>query len=166
MCITMEVGPRIAKPPLLQLQNLPDKGDGGWKKVSVSFLLLLFFCFVFCRSEDREFVEKMCFGASYSTSNKLLLVFRQILTMGLQKMPLKLAVGLDGSRHMNFSLSSPIFIQHFCLTLILMLDVQTYDYANMNFTGSTHLPHPTTTTNSTLIIRGPCPKEESVQTIN
>ena len=39
----MEVGPRIAKPPLLQLQNLPGKGDGGWKKVSVAFVLLLLF---------------------------------------------------------------------------------------------------------------------------
>ena len=35
--------------------------------------------------EDREFMEKMCFGASYSTSNKLLLVARHILTTGLQK---------------------------------------------------------------------------------
>ena len=30
-------------------------------------------------------VEKMRFEASYSTSNKLLLVARHILTMGLQK---------------------------------------------------------------------------------
>ena len=35
--------------------------------------------------EDREFVEKMCFGASYSTNNKLLLVARHILSTGLQK---------------------------------------------------------------------------------
>ena len=64
-------------PILLQLQKLPWKGDGGWKKsVFASF---------FGWPEDREFVEKMRFGASYSTSNKLLLVARHILTMDLQK---------------------------------------------------------------------------------
>ena len=36
--------------------------------------------------------KKWGFGASYSMSNKLLLVARYILTMGLQKMPSKLAV--------------------------------------------------------------------------
>ena len=37
-------------PALLQLQNLPGKGDGGWtKSVFASFL---------GRLEDREFVEK------------------------------------------------------------------------------------------------------------
>ena len=35
--------------------------------------------------EDREFVEKMRFEASYSTRNKLLLIARHILTTGLQK---------------------------------------------------------------------------------
>ena len=35
--------------------------------------------------DDREFVEKMRFGASYSTSNKLLLIARHIMTTGLQK---------------------------------------------------------------------------------
>ena len=70
--------------PLLQLQKLPGKGDGGWKKsVFVSF---------FCWPIDREFVEQMRFGASYSTSNNLLLVARHILTTGLQKKTLKLAV--------------------------------------------------------------------------
>ena len=34
----------------------------------------------------------MRFGASYSTSNKLLLISRHIMTTGLKKMPLKLAV--------------------------------------------------------------------------
>ena len=33
----------------------------------------------------REFVEKNAFWVSYSTSNKLLLVARHILTTGLQK---------------------------------------------------------------------------------
>ena len=42
--------------------------------------------------EDREFVEKMRSGASDSTSDKLLLISRHIMTTGLQKMPLKLAV--------------------------------------------------------------------------
>ena len=42
-------------------------------------------CVVFGWAEDRKFMRKMQFGASYSTSNKLLLVARHILTMGLQK---------------------------------------------------------------------------------
>ena len=62
---------------LLQLQKLLGKGDGGWKK-SVFALFSGW-------PEDREFVEKMRFGASYSTSNKLLLVVRHILTKGLKK---------------------------------------------------------------------------------
>ena len=41
---------------------------------------------------DREFVEKMRFGASYSTSNKLLRISRHIVTTGLKNVPLKLAV--------------------------------------------------------------------------
>ena len=57
--------------------------EGGKKSVFVLF---------FGRPEDREFIEKMYFGASYSTSNKLLLIARHIMTTGLQKMPLKLAV--------------------------------------------------------------------------
>ena len=43
------------------------------------------FASFFGSPEDREFVGKMRFGASYSTSNKLLLVARHILTTGLQK---------------------------------------------------------------------------------
>ena len=40
-------------PPLLQLQKLPGKGDGGWvKSVFASF---------FGRPEDREFVKKKAF---------------------------------------------------------------------------------------------------------
>ena len=51
--------------------------EGGEKKsVFVSF---------FGWPEDREFVGKFLFGASYSTSNKLLLIARHILTTGLQK---------------------------------------------------------------------------------
>ena len=48
----------------------------GGEKVSASF---------FGRPEDREFVEKMHFGASYSMSNKLLLISRHIMTTGLKK---------------------------------------------------------------------------------
>ena len=54
-------------PILLQLQKLPGKGDGGWKK---SVFVLLFLA-------DQKIAsswKKMRFGASYSTSNKLLLV--------------------------------------------------------------------------------------------
>ena len=41
-------------PPLLQLQKLPGKRDGGWKKDFAA----LFGCL-----EDREFVEKNAFWA-------------------------------------------------------------------------------------------------------
>ena len=64
-------------PPLLQLQKLSGKEDGGWEK-SV-------FALFFGGPEDHDFEEKIHFGASYSTSNKLLLVARHILTTGLQK---------------------------------------------------------------------------------
>ena len=50
--------------------------EGGGKSVFASF---------FGSSYDREFVEKMRLGSSYSTSNKLLLVARHILTTGLKK---------------------------------------------------------------------------------
>ena len=43
------------------------------------------FALFFGWPEDREFVEKIRFGASYSTSNKLLLIARHIMTTGLQK---------------------------------------------------------------------------------
>ena len=49
--------------------------EGGKKSVFASF---------FGWPEDREFVEKMRFVASYSTSNKLLLIARHIMTTGLQ----------------------------------------------------------------------------------
>ena len=79
--ITMEVEPRIAKQykfhHCCSWKKLPGKGDGGWgKNVFVSF---------FGWPEDCEFVEKMRFGASYSTSNRLLLVARHILITRLQK---------------------------------------------------------------------------------
>ena len=48
----------------------------GGKKVSLC-------CFL--ADQKIEFVEKMRFGASYSTSNKLLLIARHIMTTGLQK---------------------------------------------------------------------------------
>ena len=57
--------------------------EGGEKNVFAAF---------FGWPEDREFIEKMHFGASYSTSNRLLLIARQIMTEGPLKMPLKLAV--------------------------------------------------------------------------
>ena len=55
--------------------------------------------------EDREFVEKMCFGASYSTSNKLLLIARHIMTTGLQKV---------GSVKFANSLSPPSILKKVC----------------------------------------------------
>ena len=56
-------------------------GERGWRmKKTVSLRR-----FLADQKEDREFEEKKCFGASYSTSNKLLLDARRILTTGLQK---------------------------------------------------------------------------------
>ena len=57
--------------------------EGGEKSVFASFLGW---------PEDREFIEKMRFGASFSTSNKFLLTARHILNKWPQKMSLKLAV--------------------------------------------------------------------------
>ena len=65
-------------PPLLQLQKLLGKGDAGWKKKGALRRFLA----------DQKIAsswEKMRFGASYSTSNKVLLVARHILTTGFQK---------------------------------------------------------------------------------
>ena len=77
----MEVEPRTAKQykchHCCNCKKSTRKGDGGWEKsVFASF---------FARPEDRKFVEKMSLGASYSTSNKLKLVTRNVLTTGLQK---------------------------------------------------------------------------------
>ena len=49
----------------------------GWKK---SVFASFFGC-----PEDHEFIEKMHFGASYSTSNKLLFIARHIITTDLKK---------------------------------------------------------------------------------
>ena len=56
--------------------------EGGKKSVFASF---------FGWPEDREFVEKKRFGASYSKSNELLLIARHT-EYRPPKMPLKLAV--------------------------------------------------------------------------
>ena len=77
---TMEVELRIVKQnkchQCCSCKNYQGRGWRVEKSVFASF---------FCWPEDCEFVEKMCFGASYSTSNKLLLVARHILITGLQK---------------------------------------------------------------------------------
>ena len=62
-------------PQLLQLQKLPGKGDAEWEKVSLRFILFYFLTLWLIASSW----EKMRFGASYSTSNRLLLVARHIL---------------------------------------------------------------------------------------
>ena len=65
-------------PPLLQLQKLPVNGmEGGKKRGSLRLFL--------GHQKIASSWEKMRLGASYSTSNKLLLVARYILTTGLQK---------------------------------------------------------------------------------
>ena len=77
----MEVEPRIAKQykchHYCSCKNYRGKGMEGGKKV-----------FLHRFSADQKIASswtKMSFGASYSTSNKLLLVARHILTTGLQK---------------------------------------------------------------------------------
>ena len=54
--------------------------ERGWKVGKKSV-----FASFFGWPENRDFVEKMRFGASYSTSNKLLFIARHILTTGHQK---------------------------------------------------------------------------------
>ena len=83
LCITVEVEPRIAKQYKCQYcrscKNYRGKGnEGGKKSVFASF---------FGWPEDHEFVErkKKRSGASYTTSNKLLLIARHIMTTGIQK---------------------------------------------------------------------------------
>ena len=66
---------------LLQFQKLLWKGDGGWEKSWEKSVFASFFGW----PEDHKFIEKMHFVASYSTSNKLLLIARHIMTTGLQK---------------------------------------------------------------------------------
>ena len=62
-------------PPLLQLQTLPGKGDGGLgEKVSMRRFL----------AADQKIASSLKKMRSYSTSNKLLLADRHILTTGLQ----------------------------------------------------------------------------------
>ena len=72
--------------------------EGGKKSVFASF---------FGRPEDREFIEKMRFGASYSTSNKLLLFIRHIMTMVLKK---KNAFNVGSVKFAN-SLSPPSIVK-------------------------------------------------------
>ena len=82
-------------PPLLQLQkNYRGKVMEGGQKVYLRVVVALFFVFCFLLvggggggglTKDPDFVGKMLLGASYSTSDKLLLVARHTLTTGLQK---------------------------------------------------------------------------------
>ena len=81
LCITIETEPRIAKQYKCYhcccCKNYQEKGMEGEKQVSLHRF-----------SADQKIAsswKKMRFGASYSTSNKLLLVARHILTTPLQK---------------------------------------------------------------------------------
>ena len=80
LCITVDFEPRITKQYKCQdccsCKKYCGKVMEGGKKVSASF---------FGWPEDREFVEKMHFGASYSMSNTLLLISKCIMTTGLKK---------------------------------------------------------------------------------
>ena len=81
LCVTMEAEPRIAKQykchHCCSCKNYRGKGmEGGEKSVFASF---------WGWPKDRNLVEKNAFWGILSTSNKLLLVARHILTTGLQK---------------------------------------------------------------------------------
>ena len=105
LCITMEIEPIIAKQykchHCCRCKNYWGKGMEGGKKVSALF---------FGWPEDRNFVEKMCFGASYSTSNKLLLVARHILTMSTTLRASKNAFKIGSVKFAN-SLSLPSIVK-------------------------------------------------------
>ena len=80
LCITMEVEPRVAKQDkchhCCSCKNVWGKGmKGGGKKC---------LCIDFWLTRRLQFCGKMHCGASYSTGNKLSLVTRHILTMGLE----------------------------------------------------------------------------------
>ena len=71
-------------PILLQLQKLPRKGEGGWKKsVFASF---------FGGPEDHKFVEKNMFWDILQHEQQVIAYFLTHCDYGPQKMPLKLAV--------------------------------------------------------------------------
>ena len=78
LCITMKVEPRIAKQYKCHhsCKNYQGKGTEGGKKC---------LCCFFADQKITSYGKKMHFGESYSMSNKLLLVARHILTVGLQK---------------------------------------------------------------------------------
>ena len=71
-------------PILLQLQKLPWKGDGGWKK---SVFASFFGC-----PEDREFVEKNALWGNKQHEQQVIVYFQTHYDYGHQKMPLKFAV--------------------------------------------------------------------------
>ena len=84
LCITMEAEPRIAKQykchHCCSCKNYQGKGMESGGKV----YLRRFLADQNCR-RSRFHGKKMRLGASYSMSNKLVLVARHILTTGLQK---------------------------------------------------------------------------------
>ena len=82
LCITMEVDPRIVKQyechHCCSCKNYRGKGMEGGKQVTLR-------CFLADQKIVISFFFLKRFGASCSTSNKLLLVVTHILTTGLQK---------------------------------------------------------------------------------
>ena len=71
-------------PPLLQLQKLLGKGDGGWKKsVFASF---------FGGPEDHKFVEKNMFWDILQHEQQVIACCQTRFDYGPSKMPLKLAL--------------------------------------------------------------------------
>ena len=83
----MEVEPRIAKQykyhHYCSCKNYRGKGMEGGTKVSLCHFLAD--QKIASSGGERKEEKKKRFGASYSTSSKLLLVARHILTTGLQK---------------------------------------------------------------------------------
>ena len=80
------------------LQKLLGKGDGGWRRSKKGGLCVVFW--LTRRSRVRG--KKMRFGASYSTSNKVLFVARHILTTNVFKV---------GSVKFAYSLSPPSIVK-------------------------------------------------------
>ena len=80
LCITIEVELELwSSTNATAVADAKITGERWWRVEKCVFTLF------FGWPENREFAERMWFWASYSMSNKLLLVARHILTSGLQK---------------------------------------------------------------------------------
>ena len=81
LCITMDVDPELRSNTNATTVAVAKITGERWQRVEIKVYLRRFFRW----PDVRDFVGKMFCGASYSTSDKLLLVDRHTLTTGLQK---------------------------------------------------------------------------------